>query len=160
MILAAPVEGERRGHHPAVAHRHQVLLTGEVLLLEQGDRVGTVRGRDPSRMTRRRRPLPCLSARGHSVVDARMGDVPHCHPVSLPLLMWRRPAPGHERAPRARLTPERPGLGDGPSRTLALPDGRILLRAWRRGHHPVWMNPARLPNMQHPDGGVALGISR
>jgi hypothetical protein len=40
----APVEGERRDHHPAMADRHQVRLTGGVLLLEQGDRVGTVRG--------------------------------------------------------------------------------------------------------------------
>ena len=29
----APVEGERRDHHPAMTHRHQVRLTGEVLLL-------------------------------------------------------------------------------------------------------------------------------
>ena len=35
--------------------------------------------------------------------------------------MWRRPAPGREPAPRARLTPERPGLGDSPSKLLRFP---------------------------------------
>src|ERR1700751_5928954 len=40
-----------------------------------------------------------------------------------------------------------PGLGDGPSRTLALSRWPYPAVAWRNGHHPVWMNPARLLNM-------------
>ena len=47
----APIERERRDHHPAVADRHEVGLAGRVLLLEQGDRdrvdreqASTVRG--------------------------------------------------------------------------------------------------------------------
>ena len=36
----APIEGERRHHHPPVAYRHEVRLTRRVLLLEQRDRVG------------------------------------------------------------------------------------------------------------------------
>ena len=56
----APVEGERRDHHPPVTHRHQVRLAGRVLLLEQRDRVGAVRGRLPTRVARRRYLLPCF----------------------------------------------------------------------------------------------------
>jgi len=51
-------------------------MNGETII-RQGDRVGAVRGRDPSRMTRQRRPLPGLSAPGSALVDARMRDVPH-----------------------------------------------------------------------------------
>ena len=38
----APVEGERRNQHPAVPHRHQVGLTGRILLLEQRHWIGTI----------------------------------------------------------------------------------------------------------------------
>ena len=49
MILAAPVEGERRDHHPAMPHRHQVRLPGGVLLLQQRDRSARfMAGRRPS----------------------------------------------------------------------------------------------------------------
>ena len=44
----AAVEGERRDQHPPVAHRHQVGLTGRILLLEQRDRVGAISGRLPA----------------------------------------------------------------------------------------------------------------
>ena len=44
----AAVEGERGDQHPAVAHRHQVGLTGRILLLEERDRVGAISGRLPA----------------------------------------------------------------------------------------------------------------
>ena len=47
-LRRAPIEGERRDHHPPVAHRNQIPLTGRVLRLQQGYRVGAVRGRLPS----------------------------------------------------------------------------------------------------------------
>src|SRR3954469_18886868 len=34
----APVEHERRSHHPAMTYRHQTRLAGDVLLLQQADR--------------------------------------------------------------------------------------------------------------------------
>ena len=40
----APVEGERRDHHPPVPYRHQVGVPGAVLLLQEVDR--TRSGRD------------------------------------------------------------------------------------------------------------------
>jgi hypothetical protein len=48
----APVEGERRNHHPAMPDRHQILLTGAVLLLQQRNRIGAARSRAPLRMAR------------------------------------------------------------------------------------------------------------
>jgi hypothetical protein len=54
----APVEGERRDHHPAMPHRHQARRTDGILLLEQRDRVGPVRGRAPPGMAPQRGPLP------------------------------------------------------------------------------------------------------
>ena len=46
-LRRAPIEGERRDHHPPVAHRNQVRLTRRVLRLQKGYRVGPVRGRLP-----------------------------------------------------------------------------------------------------------------
>jgi hypothetical protein len=46
------------------------------------------------------------------------------------------PAPGREPAPRARLTPERPGAERQPIKLLRLPDGRILLRLGGGGITP------------------------
>ena len=80
----APVEGERRDHHPAVADRHQVRLAGGVLLLQQADRVRAVRGRPPLRVARQSRPVPGLQTHGFAIVDARMRDLPHGHPAHLP----------------------------------------------------------------------------
>src|SRR5215212_7196517 len=61
MILgAAAVEGERRHQHPPVADRHQVGLTGVVLLLEQPDRVGAGRGRGSAAVAGQRRPAAGL----------------------------------------------------------------------------------------------------
>jgi hypothetical protein len=70
----APIEGERRHHHPPVAHRHQVRLARRVLLLEQRDRVGAVRGRLPTRMSRRRYLLPCFLSPLSTLVDGRVLD--------------------------------------------------------------------------------------
>ena len=56
----APVEGERGNHHPAVAHRHQVGLTGRILLLEQRNRVGAISGRLPAGVCRGSRQFPCF----------------------------------------------------------------------------------------------------
>ena len=58
----AAVEGERRDRHPAMPHRHQIRLPGQILLLEQGDGIGTVRGRVPPRVASGRRPLGGLPA--------------------------------------------------------------------------------------------------
>src|SRR6266516_3197862 len=77
----ATVEGERRNHHPAVPDGHKVGLAGDVLLLEQGDRVGAVGGRAPLRVTRCGRPLPGLAAPGSALVDAWIGDLVAGHPA-------------------------------------------------------------------------------
>src|ERR1700748_3687402 len=100
---------------------------------------GPVKASEPStvlpRMTHRRRPLPCLSARGHSIVDARMGDVPHCHPESLPSCVA---PPG--AGPRA-CSPCTADAGttegwETAHPNSALPDGRILLRRGGGGITP------------------------
>ena len=75
----APVEGERGDHHPAVAHRHQVGLTGRILLLEQRNRVGAVSSRLPARVCRSSRQLPCLLTLRPTLVDARVLDLGHAH---------------------------------------------------------------------------------
>jgi hypothetical protein len=71
-------------------------------------------------MTRRRGPLPCLSARG--LRSSTLGWATfrtairyHFPPDLAP------PGPGREPAPRTRLTPERPGPGDSPSKLLRFP---------------------------------------
>jgi hypothetical protein len=75
----ATVEGERRDHHPAMADWYQVRFTGAVLLIQQGDRVGAVRGG---------LPIPydstAASACGHHrpwlrAPDARIIDRVHGH---------------------------------------------------------------------------------
>ena len=58
----APVEGERRGHHPAVPDRHQVLFPGAVLFVQQRDRIGAVRRRSPAGVAVQRRVFPRLPA--------------------------------------------------------------------------------------------------
>ena len=91
----APVEGERRDHHPAMPHRHQIRLPGGVLLLKQADRVRTVRGRLPLRMARQSRPIPGLQAFGPAIVDAQMRDFSYRHPAHLPFLIV--PTPDRKR---------------------------------------------------------------
>ena len=67
----APIERERRHHHAAVTHRHQVRLPRDVLLLQQRNRIGTVRRRaptpyDPTEPPARVRSSPAPSAPRHS----------------------------------------------------------------------------------------------
>ena len=130
----APVEGERRDHHPAMPHRHQVLLPGGVLLRQQGNRVRAVRGRPPLRMTRQSRPVPGLQALGLAIVDARMRDLPYRHPAHLPL--WPPTSPGTATSSsRARLG--RNGQGAETWHCFSCPpDGPILGRPRQWGHHP------------------------
>ena len=92
----APVEGERRDHHPPVPDRHQVGLPGGVLLLEQPDRVGAVGGRRPARVAGQRRPLARLLAPRPAFVDARMRD-------PLPRVAWLRPRRHRLCTSRVRL---------------------------------------------------------
>jgi hypothetical protein len=72
---AAPVEGERRHQHPAVADRDQVRLPGAVLLLEQPDRVGAITGRGPAGVAGGRGAVACLPAPGPALVNAWMRDL-------------------------------------------------------------------------------------
>ena len=64
----APVEREGRDHHPAVTNRHQVLLAGGVLLLEQSHGVGTLGRRRPAFVAGSRR--------------LRAGFLPPCPPFT------------------------------------------------------------------------------
>ena len=80
----APVEGERRDHHPAMPDRHQIRLPGQVLRLQQRNRVRAAGGRAPARMTRRRRLLAGLRASSPALIDARMRNCLHRHPAHLP----------------------------------------------------------------------------
>jgi hypothetical protein len=57
--------------------------------------------------------------------------------------MWRRPPPGRERAPRARLTPERPGLGDGPFKLLRFPMA-VSCCGVLEGASPRWGEPGTI----------------
>ena len=75
----APVKGERRDHHPAVADRHQVRLPGEVLRLQQGNRVRAIGRRPPPRMNQHGRPHPGLLAHGLPRADIQMLDCLHGH---------------------------------------------------------------------------------
>ena len=59
--------------------RHQVGLPGEVLLLEQPDRVGTVGRRFPAGVAGGRCPVPRLLSHCPVVVDGRVGDLSHSH---------------------------------------------------------------------------------
>ena len=67
-----------------MADRHQVLLPGDILLLQQRDRVGPVLGRAPLRMARQRRPVPGLQALGLAIVDAMTSNLLYGHPAHLP----------------------------------------------------------------------------
>ena len=71
-LRRAPIEGERRHHHPAVPDGHQIRLPCQVLLLEQRDRVRTVGGRCPPVVACQRRlrarGLPASSAFNHGRV--------------------------------------------------------------------------------------------
>jgi hypothetical protein len=80
----APVERERRDHHPAMTDRHQIQLAGAVLLLQETDWVRAVRGRAPLRVARYRRPIPGLQALGPAFVDARMRSPSYGHPAHHP----------------------------------------------------------------------------
>ena len=73
-LRRTPVEGERRNHHPAMPDRHEVGLAGGVLLFEQRNRVGPVRGRTPAPVTRRRRSTPGVLTLGLPLVGTQMCD--------------------------------------------------------------------------------------
>ena len=72
-----PIERERRNHHASVTHRHQIRLPRDVLLLQQRNRIGTVRRRHPSRMTERSHPLTRAFSSRSPLLDARMLDHRH-----------------------------------------------------------------------------------
>ena len=74
ILAAAPVEGERRHQHPPMPDRHQVRLPGEVLLLQQPDRIGPVGRRRPAGVAGQRRPVARLLAPRSAFLDARVGD--------------------------------------------------------------------------------------
>ena len=78
-LRRAAVEGERRRHHPTVADGYEILLARRVLLLEQRDGIGTVRGRLPSGVVRVRHPLAQLLAAGLALGDARVLDLRRGH---------------------------------------------------------------------------------
>ena len=105
----APVEGERGDHHAAVADRHEVRLAGRVLLLEQCDRVGTVRCRFPARVRRARHMLTRSSPCRSTFVDARVRNRAHRFRTSFdwdlfPPLTINGPAP-HWRSPSCGARP-------------------------------------------------------
>ena len=74
-LRRAPVERERRDHHPAVTNRHEVGLPGGVLLLEQSHWVRTIRGGHPVVLTVYGRPFPRVLTLGASLVEARVVDL-------------------------------------------------------------------------------------
>ncbi len=65
-----PVERERRHHHPAVPHRHQIRLAGGVLRDQQLHRIRPVSRRLPLRVRRHRRPLRRLLPTGPAIINA------------------------------------------------------------------------------------------
>ena len=99
----APVEGERRDHHPAVAHRHQVRLPGGVLLLQQARPGPAVRGRAPTwyGSTAASGPgPPCPSLCVRRCSDARSSARPSGPPPMLtmaPSTARPRPSPADTR---------------------------------------------------------------
>ena len=87
-LRRTPVERERRNHHPAMPHGHEVGLAGGVLLLEQRNRVGAVPGRTPAPVTRRGRSAPGLLTLCFPLVGAEMHD---------PFRRRHRPSSGSSR---------------------------------------------------------------
>ena len=74
-VRGAAVEGERRDEHPPVADRHELGHARLRLLLEQGDRVGAIRGRLPRRVSLPRH----LRARGLAACATRSATVGVLH---------------------------------------------------------------------------------
>ena len=79
------IEREGRYEHPSVTDRHEVLLPGGVLRLEQRDRVRPLGRRRPIRMARERGLVPRALAPRLSVFDAQMLDGSCAH-GSMPLM--------------------------------------------------------------------------
>ena len=78
-LRGAPVERERRCHHPAVPHRDQVGVAPGVLFLEQVDGVLPAGIRRPAGMTRRRNPVSgCLAPRGAFLQAQVLDLLQHC----------------------------------------------------------------------------------
>jgi hypothetical protein len=130
----APVERERRDHHPAMTHRHQIRLTGAILFLQQAHRIRTARGRLPLRMARQSRPVPGLQTPGLAILDVRMRDLPHRHPAHRPFL------PPHIAALRVMGTPTRGSAGTA----SALSPGAAS-RALLMAHHGATMTVGTSP---------------
>ena len=82
-LRRAPVEGERRDHHPPVSHRHQIGLTSRVLLLEQADRVRTVSSRFPASMAGRVYLLTRFLSERPALLDTRMLNLASLHGLTL-----------------------------------------------------------------------------
>ena len=77
-LRRAPVERERRDHHPAVANGHEIRLAGGVLRLEQRHRIRAVRVGRPARVVRQLRPLVAgLPDLPFARVGARVLDLAH-----------------------------------------------------------------------------------
>ena len=138
MILRrAPVEGERRDHHPPVPDRHQVRLPGRVLLLEQRDRIGPVRRRSPAGVAGQRRAFPRLPARARPAPpgsDVRSAE--------------RSSSTAPFRGPVGSSTRSLPRTGQQPSScsklmTRACPRRiRDAAASPSRAHHPTGSTPA------------------
>ena len=78
----ATVERERGHHHSTVPDRDQVRLAGGVLLLQQGDRVGTASEWHPAGVAEQRRPLAgigtlCASIGHRGVLDRSGAHADH-----------------------------------------------------------------------------------
>jgi hypothetical protein len=67
--------------------RHQVRLLGAVLLLEQADRVGPVRGRAPSAVTGWGRAVPCCPALVQALIKAQVVDAPYLGTASFTAIL-------------------------------------------------------------------------
>ena len=89
--------------------------------LQKGDRIGAVRGRFPSRMTRRGRARAGIIAPGCTLADTRINDRVHSHQADLPVdrdAAW----PGFRYPALVRAV----FLG-GPVRRAGTPSARFLL---------------------------------
>ena len=112
----APIERERRHHHPAMANRDQVRFPGQVLGLQERHRVGAVTGRRPSAVARQEatapgRPCPSSGVHRHSGAPSLLRPSV-CLPFNTPL---PRPAVVQvERSPSDRRSSflRRPGPGN------------------------------------------------
>src|SRR5664280_3170380 len=97
----APVEGERGGHHPAVANRHQIRLSGAVLSLEQVHRPGSARGRFPTAVAGKRRQSTSILALSSTFTDAWLCNPFRAHGVRC--LQGPIRSTGSARGPLRRL---------------------------------------------------------